>query len=264
MEKQALSMIEVIPLFEQVSTIINSDKILGEYVQGYIKAFKKKPTYLRPYVARSDPALNAGIVPTVVAIKIALSRYKQFAEKTKIPLFPIIGCAALPFRGGLTPFTVEDFVNEYKGVRTVLIQSGFRYDYPKDAVIKGIQKLDALLPNMEASTISVKEEQQLLQLLPYFETAYRTTIEDIAPLINQVASYIPKRRERVQHVGLFGYSRGVGKVSLPRAIAFTAALYSLGIPPELIGTGRGLRISKALGQEGLLEKYKARDMEYLK
>jgi phosphoenolpyruvate carboxylase len=49
------------------------------------------------------------------------------------------------------------------------------------------------------------------------------------------------------HVGLFGYSRGVGKVSLPRAIPFTASLYSLGVPPEFIGTGRGLNKAKKKG-----------------
>jgi len=255
MEKEALPILELIPLFEQVETIINSDKILEEYLAGYTQQFKQKPTYLRPYVARSDPALNAGIVPTVLAIKIALSKYKQFSQKHKIPLYPIIGCAALPFRGGLTPNNIKSFVNEYKGVQTVLIQSAFRYDYPKKEVIAAIKQLHDLLPKAQPLIISKKEEEDLVHMFPHFETAYRTTIENIAPLINQVASFIPKRRERVQHVGLFGYSRGVGKVSLPRAIAFTAALYSLGIPPELIGTGRGLRIICALKQTALLEKY---------
>lgn len=255
MEKNDSLAFEVIPLFEQVQTIINSDKILEEYLATYEKQFKQKPLYLRPYVARSDPALNAGLVPTVLAIKIALSKYKQFAKTANIPLYPIIGCAALPFRGGLTPDNIEEFVNEYKGVRTVLLQSAFRYDYPKKQVIKAIQQLDTMLPKASALSISKKEEDALVALFPYFENAYRTTIEEIAPLINQVASFIPKRRERVQHVGLFGYSRGVGKVSLPRAISFTASLYSLGIPPELIGTGRGLRVVKAFHQEALLEKY---------
>jgi phosphoenolpyruvate carboxylase len=37
------------------------------------------------------------------------------------------------------------------------------------------------------------------------------------------------------HVGLFGYSRQMNKISLPRAIPFCCALYSIGIPPELLG-----------------------------
>ena len=37
------------------------------------------------------------------------------------------------------------------------------------------------------------------------------------------------------HVGLFGYSRSVTGLSLPRAITFCASLYSIGIPPELLG-----------------------------
>jgi phosphoenolpyruvate carboxylase len=47
----------------------------------------------------------------------------------------------------------------------------------------------------------------------------------------------------------------VGAAELPRAIGFTASLYSLGIPPELIGTGRGLRVAKNKGKLRLIEKY---------
>jgi phosphoenolpyruvate carboxylase len=54
---------------------------------------------------------------------------------------------------------------------------------------------------------------------------------------------------------LFGYSRGVGEVSLPRAMKFTASLYSLGIPPEIIGTGRGLREARDMGLIKTLEKH---------
>ena len=39
------------------------------------------------------------------------------------------------------------------------------------------------------------------------------------------------------HVGLFGYNRASAGVSLPRAIPFCASLYSIGLPPELIGLG---------------------------
>jgi len=247
--------IKIIPLFEQVSTIIRSDKILKTYLHLHQKKFGYCPRYLRPYLARSDPALNSGLVATVVAIKIALSRYRQFEKQTGVILHPIIGSASLPFRGGLTPKTAEDFAHEYQGVKTALIQSAFRNDYQKDDLIKGKKKLGKKLKKGKAKNIDKISEKKLIKTISFFENSYRKTIESLAPIVNKVASYLPRRRERVQHIGLFGYSRGVGKVRLPRAIGFTASLYSLGIPPELIGTGRGLKKAKQLGSLDLIEKH---------
>lgn len=247
--------IEIIPLFEKTSTIMHSDRILKDYLALHKKAFGTKPVSLRPYVARSDPALNSGLVPTVLAIKIALSRYALFAKEHDVALYPIIGSACLPFRGGLTPYTVQAFSEEYGGIRTALLQSAFRYDYPLPDVMKAVGELAALLPKGKSQNVSEKEEAQIQDIIPRFEHFYRSTIEAIAPVINDVALHLPKRRERVQHVGLFGYSRGVGKVKLPRAITFTGSLYSLGVPPELIGTGRGLAQAKKQGTIELVEKY---------
>lgn len=240
MDKIPLKSVKVIPLFEDIGTIANSGKILEEYIKAFGSRFGRLPFYIRPYVARSDPALNSGMVPTVLAIKIALSDYATFEEKYGIPTYPIIGSASLPFRGGLSPETVDSFSNEYRGVRTALLQSAFRYDYPKKEVISAIKRLESLLPRGKAERISASERTEMLEIMKSFESFYKPTIEGIAESINLVAGDLPKRRERVQHVGLFGYSRGLGKVRLPRAIGFTAALYSLGVPPELIATGRGL------------------------
>lgn len=245
----------IIPLFEDVPTIISSDKILEDYLKLHKQNFKKYPPYMRPYVARSDPALNYGIVPTVTAIKIALSRYKKLEKKLNLPFFPIIGASTLPFRGGLNPNNIEKFVKEYQGIKTTTIQSAFRYDFDKDIVKKAIKKLNQLLPANSALEIPEREEKELILVLPIFEKYYRSVIEAVSPIINQIAAYLPKRRERVQHVGLYGYSRGVGKVKLPRAIGFTAALYSIGIPPELIGTGRGLKKIVELKKLQLINKH---------
>lgn len=250
--------IELIPLFEDIQTISKSDEILEEYVDMHSQGFNFKPLYIRPYLARSDPALNAGIVPTVLAIKIALSRFKKFEKKHKITLYPMIGAACLPFRGGISPRTVDQFMKEYAGMRTTTIQSAFRYDYPKEEVIEAIQKLEEGMKKLDAQAISITEEKKLREIMSVFTKYYQSTIEIIAPLINQISQFIPKRRERVQHIGLFGYSRGVGEVKLPRAITFTASLYSIGVPPELIGTGRGLRSlldNKKQMELDLLEKY---------
>lgn len=242
----------IIPLFEDVPTIIDSDKILEKYLKLYHKEFKKYPPYMRPYVARSDPALNFGIVPTVLAIKIALSRYNKLSKKINIPLYPIIGAATLPFRGGLNPTSVEKFISEYQGIKTTTIQSAFRYDFEKAVVKKAVSKLNKLLPKNTAQQVLEEDEKAIIKLITDFETSYKEVIEKVGQIINSIAKYLPKRRERVQHTGLYGYSRGVGKIKLPRAIGFTAAFYSLGIPPELIGTGRGL---KKTNQLNLIKKY---------
>lgn len=252
-EKQQLKHIEIIPLFEQVSTIINSNEILEQYLRLHKWKFGFVPKYMRPYVARSDPALNSGIVPTILAIKIALSRYNAFAKKHNIALHPVVGVGTLPFRGGISPFTVTQWLKEYQGIRTAIIQSAFRYDFPKKDVVSAIEKLNKQLPKGHAKNIPAEDEHKLLEIIKPFEKAYQQSIPTIAPLVNVVAGFLPKRRERVQHIGLFGYSRGVGKTKLPRAISYTATLYSLGIPPELIGTGRGIR---AIGKDiKLVEKY---------
>lgn len=250
-----IQQLEVIPLFEQVEVIMDADTILQEYLDYYRQRFKNHPAYIRPYVARSDPALNAGLVPTVLSIKIALSRFAQLADKTDIPMYPIIGSASLPFRGGLTPHSVERFTSEYAGIKTALIQSAFRYDYPIEDVKKAINKIEEILPETSARSISKSEEALLRSIIPHFAEAYRSVIPGIADHINTIAGNLPKRRERVQHVGLFGYSRGDGDVKLPRAIGFTASLYSLGAPPEIIGTGRGLqRAQHALKKQDVLAK----------
>jgi len=250
-----LKHIQVIPLFEQIKVMMNSDKVLEEYLTLHQQRFGFKPDYLRPYVARSDPALNSGLVPTVLAIKIALSGYKKLETKAGVKLYPIIGSASLPFRGGLTPNSVEQFVNEYKGIKTALLQSAFRYDYELPKVKKAISKIESMLSKGVAENISNSEEERLRKIIAVFEKYYQQTIENIASEVNKIATYLPRRRERVQHIGLFGYSRSVGKISLPRAIGFTGAMYSLGIPPELIGTGRGLKATEKLGLLEVMEKY---------
>ncbi len=245
--EDSIKNIEVIPLFEQVAKIADSANILSKYIKLHEKTFGYKPEYLRPYCARSDPALNSGLVPTIMALKIALSSYISLEKASGVKLFPMLGTGSLPFRGGVSPDNLENAIDEYKGVSTFTIQSAFRYDYPKTVVRKCIDKLKKELPRGKALSLNKKSIEEIKKIIPLFENSYRTTVEKLSPLINKISSQVPRRRERMQHVGLFGYSRGVGKVTLPRAISFTAVLYSMGIPPELIGTGRGISLAKKIG-----------------
>jgi phosphoenolpyruvate carboxylase len=254
-QNTGLKHIQVIPLFEDIETISNSDKILAEYIKIHADKFGYEPSYLRPYVARSDPSLNSGHIATVLAIKIAFSKYLEFETKTGIELYPMIGCAALPFRGGLTPLNVKDFLSQYSGVRTILIQSAFRYDYSKEESIQGVKDIQENIPNYNATILSSSDYRDLKELMKIFEAPYREKVENLANLVNFISKFFPSRRERVQHVGLFGYSRGVGKVTLPRAIKFTGCLYSIGLPPTIIGMGKALKKIVKLKKLEVLNKF---------
>ncbi|MBU4421505.1 phosphoenolpyruvate carboxylase, partial [Patescibacteria group bacterium] len=165
-------------------------------------------------------------------------------------MFPAIGVGSLPFRGACNPNNINEFVDEYRGVRTVYIQSAFRYDYPLEAVKKSIKFLNKKLPILEPEIYSKKEIDMIQEINELASKPYRKTVEALAPFINKFSEFVPKRRERRLHVGLFGYARAIGNKKLPRAIPFTAILYSLGVPPEFIGTGRAIK--KLKKEQGLL------------
>ncbi len=235
--------LELIPLIEGSVTLLQSRQILKDYIEGYEKLVGRKPRTLRPFIARSDPALDAGFLAAILSARGAISEYYRFEEETGVRVFPIIGVGCLPFRGGLAPTSIEHFLKNYAGVRTVTIQSSFRYDYPRSQVQTALKKLQKELPIRKPHLFSEKEILDITTLTKHFASFYRPIIQSLAPTINDIARFIPSHRERIQHTGHFGYSRKIGKKKtlVPRAITFVAAFTSLGIPPSLIGVGRGLK-----------------------
>jgi len=217
--------IQVIPLFEDVTYMLQAHVIVQEYLKD------KEEPYQRVFFARSDPALNYGMVSAVLANKIALRRLGQVSERLEKELFPILGAGSPPFRGNLTPYTVEYVLSEYPCVETFTVQSAFKYDNPIEDVINAIKRIK----NFVRYPIEDFDEDFALQIIEKTTREYQSVIEEIAGVINFLSRYVPRRRMRKLHVGLFGYSRQFGKVSLPRAIGFCATCYSIGLPPEIIG-----------------------------
>ncbi len=221
--------INVIPLVEDYDSLINVDRIIQPYID------LAHPRNLRVFLARSDPALNYGLICSVLLAKMALSKLKKTEREHKTSIHPIVGVGSKPFRGHLAPDNLDKFLEEYGGVSTVTVQSAARYDYPLEQVKEFVKLLNDRLPSHEPETVESHEETTLLGAMQKCRQQYESEAEILAPLVNCVSHYIPPRRARKLHIGLFGYSRSIKGVSLPRAIPFAAALYSIGIPPEFIG-----------------------------
>jgi phosphoenolpyruvate carboxylase len=217
--------IEVIPLFEDVDGMFNAAGVVEEYLRD------KEVTDQRVFLARSDTAMNFGLVSAALANKVALQQLGALAERLGVRIHPILGMGSAPFRGGLRPDTAERVGREYPSVVTFTIQSAFKYDFPPAEVQRAVEHLKS----REIGAPTQIDEQRVVDIIERYSAAYREQVTALAPAINRVASFVPRRRARKLHVGLFGYARQVGGVSLPRAISFTCALYSLGVPPELLG-----------------------------
>jgi phosphoenolpyruvate carboxylase len=218
------SHIDVIPLFEDIPTMLKAADIVEEYLAD------KETDDQRVFLARSDTAMNFGLVSATLANKIALARLDELSARIGVRIHPILGMGSAPFRGGLSPRTAERVGYEYPSVVTFSIQSAFKFDYPIDEVRAACEHLKA---RTIGPAVSINVERAL-SIIERYSRAYRGTITGLAPHINQMAKFIPARRARKLHVGLFGYARELDGVTLPRAISFTCSLYSLGLPPEIL------------------------------
>jgi len=217
--------IHMIPLFEDKEHMLRSADILREYLKD------KDVSYQRVFLARSDPAVNYGSIAAVLINKIALQRLHALGEELGIPMYPILGAGSAPFRGNLRPQTVESILRGYPSVQTFTVQSSFKFDNDPALVQSAIR---TLTESTQRAPIAVDEEK-VLEIIERYSARYQEQLAVLIDAINAVAIHVPKRRKRKLHIGLFGYSRSMGKKHLPRAITFTASLYSLGIPPELLG-----------------------------
>ena len=218
--------VNVIPLIEDKTSMLNAANIVEEFVN-----HEKIQDYQRVWLARSDPALNYGSASAVLIEKVALQRLHHLSEKLSLPIHPMLGCGSAPFRGNFKPTNVGMNLKAYPSVRTFTLQSAFKYDYEESLVKKAVQEIE----DTPVRAPLVVDEEKVLPIIDKIGEAYVKQIAVLAPLINEFSAFIPSRRKRKLHIGLFGYSRSSGGVSLPRAIKFGATLYSLGLPPDLLG-----------------------------
>jgi len=218
--------IRMIPLIEDKKSMLRAHEIVEEYIRD------KPLEHQRVFLARSDPAMTYGSTSAVLLLKIALHRLHLLEKKVGIPIYPILGLGSAPFRGNFKPTHFKSRLKGYPSVQTFTVQSAFKFDYPEELVRSAIRDLKNAT---RRDPIPVQDEEALLAVIEKISGTYARQVRALAPLINKVSQYVPSRRKRRLHVGLFGYARSVSGIHLPRAISFCAALYSVGVPPELLG-----------------------------
>jgi phosphoenolpyruvate carboxylase len=263
--------LRIIPLFEGVSELLSTSDILTRYV-----AAAKVKDYTRIFLGASETALLHGHPASVLSCKVALSDCARTAKEMGVDIYPILGGGALPFRGHICLENVENFLKEYGGTRTYTIQSGMRYDHGAGRTMELTERIGATPPK-EAREFSSEERKKIIASIMIFTKNYLQELSEIADRVRAIAQFVPDQRERILGSEEVPYYRELRDIQglassfpdenlsqvveqldadkfkrLPRVIKFAAALYTCGLPPELIGTGSALKeIKEVQGQEWL-------------
>jgi phosphoenolpyruvate carboxylase len=219
---------------------------LNNYFSTYQSSFRCRVDYFRPLIPRSEIADKLGFVGAVLATKRALANYSSFSKIAGIRSHPIVDTGPLLFRGGLNPDSLRNFIATYPGARTVTLTSAFRYDYGIKQVKEATALLNRVLPQNKAAAYSREEIGSISAIEKIFAKHYRNTINKLSSL------------------GAIADGMKTINKEVPKQLRLSFSLYSLGIPPELAGTGKALLECIKEGRIADLERFYPNIKEDLK
>jgi phosphoenolpyruvate carboxylase len=272
----------IIPLIEDAPALLHAKELAENTLSAWKERFGTAPEKFRIFLGKSDSALSFGHVASTLSCKYAINGISELDSELDTETGIIFGAGTLPFRGHLDLKNAENFFREYRGIGTITLQSAVRYSHGKGDAEALVSLAKARLPETP-EFFSSEEKEEIVNLIGIFGARYSCITRELSSIVNQLAGLLPQQRDRLMHRGSGGYSRSAPDISgmvslcrsdigkelnasmpaedlhLPRAIKFTGALYSIGLPPEFIGTGTALEEArKKLGDdacEKLLTKY---------
>nr|MDO8082406.1 phosphoenolpyruvate carboxylase [Candidatus Freyarchaeota archaeon] len=266
--------VQIIPFIRDLSSLLNTSNIISEYLKAYTSS-RNPLDYLRVFLGRSDSAVNCGLVPSTLASKIAISDLAIIGEELGTPTFPILNAGSLPFRGFVNPENLDKILNDYSGIRTITIPSSLRYDIDRREAQRVVVLLKDKLQSQKPQTFSKKDKNEIINIISLFAANYYESLYDIL-LDTRIFELVPLRRDQpinsknkdhlscqlmIKQLAKLCTDKEISKQLLKMeslkfeppvgAIPFTATLYSIGLPPEFIGTGRGLNAVNEWKSEAL-------------
>lgn len=272
-----LDSIRIIPLVESVPALVNVDVILDEYYRdARLKGHEIQQ--LRIMFARSDSAMSYGMLASVLAVLIAIDKVSRWSRSNGVEAAPILGCGSLPFRGHLTEENLEAMLKNYAGIRTYTIQSGLRYDHGEESVRNVVGRLREEVSLLEARSFAPEEIALMKEYIGISTKHYMSTFLKVIRAVENISKYMPKNRDRLsstktglEYIREIACMKEIAELvsdgtlkeellcidtdvdcAVPRAISFTAAMYTLGLPPEFVGVGRSLQeIQLKFGDDGV-------------
>lgn len=272
----------IIPLIEDAPALLQAKELTEKTISAWKVRFGTTPEKFRVFLGKSDSALSFGHVASTLSCKYAINEISELNLELDTETSIIFGAGTLPFRGHLNLKNAENFFREYKGIGTITLQSAVRYSHREGDAESLVDLAKTRLPGIP-ELFSSEEKEEIVNFIGIFGARYSRIIRELSSTINQLADLLPQQRDRLIHRGSGGYSRSAPDISdmirlcrsdigkelktsmpaenlhLPRAIKFTGALYSIGLPPEFIGTGLALEEAREkLGDEAcekLLTKY---------
>ncbi|WXG41844.1 MAG: phosphoenolpyruvate carboxylase [Candidatus Freyarchaeum deiterrae] len=273
--------VQIIPNIKDLPSLLNTSNIISEYLKVYSSS-RNPLDYLRILLGRSDCAVHCGLVPSTLASKIAVSDLATIDEELSTHTFPILNAGSLPFRGFVNPENLDKILNDYSGIRTITIPSSIRHDIDRRDAQKMIFLLKDKLQSQKPQTFSKKDKSEIINIIGIFTANYYESLYEIL-LDTRIFELVPPRRDQptssqntnhqscqtmITQLAKMCTDKEVSKQLLKmenlkieppvEAIPFTATLYSIGLPPEFIGTGRGLNAVnewKSEALEKLLDVY---------
>jgi len=225
--KVAVEPVQLIPLIEDTYRHVN----IQDYVMALLKVLREhgiEVGTLRVFIGKSDAAVKSGHIASALSVTYAINELYKLSSVEGIEVKPIVGMGIPPFRGGLNnPELVDKMAERYAGYSTATVQSAVRYDMPfkdyikvKEQILLGVNRPPREVP------------AEVIDFIDKATKIYRNLASRYIDVIHNISLVIPSTRERVSWK-IYGRILPTPRteLSVPRAIIYTCAWYTAGVPP---------------------------------